>query len=144
VTENKAEVYLSQLDNMMKILSNNFDYIYKNYDTPIGFFTNFNRKASKIAKKITAGGGAGIVFEANDVDSNLSIIAKGTFDSCTFETKGELTIKSFDAHGYDDGMSNVDGTIVFSKIDTDNVFEQAIECIKEDIFDHYSDDEEFI
>lgn len=50
---------------------------------------------------------------------------------------------SFDAHGYMDGMSDVDGEIIFSNIDCKSVFEDAIETIKEEIFEYYKDNKDF-
>ena len=100
--------------------------------------------AKKIAKQIQAGGGAGISFETTDTECDLKIFAKGDIDNCQFTTSGSLKILQFNAHGYDDGMSNVNGELIFSDIDCSYVFDDAIATIKEEIFQKYRDDEDFI
>lgn len=100
--------------------------------------------AKKIAKQIQAGGGAGIGFETTDTDCDLKIFAKGDIDNCQFTTSGSLKILQFNAHGYDDGMSNVNGELIFSEIDCSHVFDDAIATIKKEIFQEHRDDEDFI
>lgn len=92
-----------------------------------------------MSKKRYAGGGAGIKFEVKDVDMDMELVVSGTIKNIKARTKrigGEIV--SFDATGYYDGMRNVSGKKVFSKIIFDYIVEDAVKVIKEEI-DYYTD-----
>lgn len=101
-------------------------------------------RIAKIARKIVAGGGAGIDFTIQDDDGKISCVIQGTPEKWEI-IKKESTFKitRFNAEGYQDGMNNVNGERVFKEVDVDNVFEDAKESIDE-IISYYSDDEDFL
>lgn len=98
----------------------------------------------KIAKKICAGGGAGINFFINDTEGKINCIIKGTPGNWNIIKKeSSFKITSFNAEGYDDGMKDVDGEKIFKQIFVDNIFDDAKEYIDE-IIEYFSDDEQFL
>ena len=103
-----------------------------------------NFLVSKIAKKIIAGGGAGIDFRISDTDGNISCVIQGTPENWRIiEKENTFEIVKFDALGYDDGMSDVSGTKVFKSIYVDNIFDDAKDYI-ENTVEYYSDNEQFL
>lgn len=97
----------------------------------------------KVAKMLAAGGGAGIQLKIKEMTGELHYTVKGTPENWKLEKKNpsDISIDCFDAEGYDDGMINVSGNKVFSKVSVDE--NQIREAIGENI-DYLSDDEDFL
>lgn len=99
---------------------------------------------SKIARKIIAGGGAGIDFRIFDTDGSISCVIQGTPENWRIIGKeNTFEIIKFDALGYNDGMSDVSGAKVFKSIYVDNVFADAKDYI-ENTVEYFSDNEQFV
>lgn len=94
------------------------------------------KELMKLAKNLTAGRGAGVEFTAKDVDGNLEYTAIFKRGKIIFKSNPRivkrLSVNVFDAMGYDDGMTKVDGKKVFSKfyIDDDMVKDKIIDFIE--------------
>lgn len=99
---------------------------------------------NKIAKKITAGGGAGINFSINEMSGSVFFTIKGTPEKYSMVNQSnDLFIHSFNARGYDDGMDNVDGKIIFRSIDLDDLYANCLNIIEKQVEDN-KDDTEFV
>lgn len=101
-------------------------------------------KIQKIAKKITAGGGAGIDFQITDADGKIVLEAEGTPNNYIIDViSNNFEAKKFDADGYMDGMQNVNAKKVFDNFDVSKIIEDAKEMIN-DLVNQNKDDEDFI
>ena len=96
-------------------------------------------KIEKIARRITAGGGAGITFVITETSGEeiYKLTAKyenGDFTDVKVEkqtSEEPLAIDKFNANGYMDGMNDVSGKKVFSSVELDGtaVHDYCIECL---------------
>ena len=95
-------------------------------------------KARRVARRVVAGGGAGISFKIREMAGELKYVAQGVPGCWSLTRKdGGLAIKSFDALGYNDGMGFVDGRKVFSdvRVDDDQLYGMVDEKIREMAYD---------
>lgn len=96
----------------------------------------------KMAKRLLAGGGAGIRFKINEFSGfikpfRISGNADKWNESSLPDIMKSMVIDSFDAIGYQDGMENVSGEVVFSKVEADRneIYDAIMGMISDNISD---------
>lgn len=101
-------------------------------------------RARRIARRIVAGGGAGIEFKVKQISAELKYFAQGVPGCWMLKpaATNSVAIDCFNAEGYMDGMDNVDGRKVFSEVSVSQ--DEIYNAINENISHMAEDDEEFV
>lgn len=99
---------------------------------------------NRIARRITAGGGAGIDFSIEEFGEKHQItyrVVPNGNDFSLDEIEGEIQVEKFSAEGYYDGDSNVEASYVFSGFRLSD--KEVKECVGE-IVEYYQDKDWFV